>query len=135
MEDFVATLNRMIRENSIDANRISDGYHTFGELYEHRVALFIALCHTLNKLPFPRHSLFPSSTFTWKSKIHSDGTILSGWFLAGIGVESGKQITYHLPDSKWESLRVTELDRAPEFDGHSPADVLMRLAELPGRIL
>jgi hypothetical protein len=28
----------------MDTNRISDGYHTFGELYDHRIQLFIALC-------------------------------------------------------------------------------------------
>lgn len=26
-----------------ESNGVSDGYHTFGELYEHRVVLFIAL--------------------------------------------------------------------------------------------
>lgn len=28
-----------------NAGEVSDGYHTFDELYEHRVALFIALCN------------------------------------------------------------------------------------------
>lgn len=26
---------------------VSDGYHTFKELYEHRVTLFVALCNSL----------------------------------------------------------------------------------------
>lgn len=26
----------------------SDGFHTFEELYDHRITLFIALCHNLN---------------------------------------------------------------------------------------
>ena len=29
-----------------DKSQISDGYHTFAELYEHRHALFIALANT-----------------------------------------------------------------------------------------
>lgn len=28
-----------------DAEQVSDGYHTFGELYAHRCILFAALCH------------------------------------------------------------------------------------------
>lgn len=32
------------KEGLVDTNQISDGYHTFGELYEHRIALFRALC-------------------------------------------------------------------------------------------
>lgn len=29
---------------------LSDGYHTFKELYIHRVVLFVALCNTLNNI-------------------------------------------------------------------------------------
>ena len=36
-----------------------------------------------------------------------------------------KQITYHLPLSKWEETGFAEtLEKAPEFDGHTPDDVL-----------
>jgi hypothetical protein len=33
-----------------DRNDISDGYHTFKELYDHRVKLFVALCNAITKL-------------------------------------------------------------------------------------
>lgn len=115
----VEDINIAIRESGIDANKISDGYHTFEELYEHRIALFIALCH-----------IGGSDLEAWKSKIHSDGTVWPGWFIAGIGTKPGEQITYHLPDSKWDLLQAPEVDSVPKYDGHTPADVLKRLAEL-----
>ncbi len=93
----------------------SDGYHTFGELYEHRIALYLALCRTRSD--------------AWKSRVHSDGTAFLGWFIVGIGAEPGQQVTYHLPLSRWDEADVPE--RAPPpFDGHTSADVLVRLRQL-----
>jgi hypothetical protein len=36
-------INTLIAGPLINTNQISDGYHTFGELYDHRISLFIAL--------------------------------------------------------------------------------------------
>ena len=66
----------------------------------------------------------------WKSKTHSDGTSWDGWFVAGIGTEKGEQITYHLPIDRWNELRVVAYDKAPEWDGHTPQDVINRLKSL-----
>lgn len=99
---------------------VSDGYHTFEELYEHRITLYIALCKQYMKATGFR---------PWRSQLHSDGSGFDGWFVLGLMDEPGKQITYHLPDSKWEETSFAEtLDRAPEFDGHTSNDVLKRLA-------
>ena len=66
------------------------------------------------------------------SALHSDNTMFDGWFIMGIGTEPGKQITYHLPMRFFdEALKFCEyLHRAPEWDGHTAADVLKRLREL-----
>lgn len=88
---------------------ISDGYHTFDELYEHRHLLFARLAE-------------------WKSKKHSNGSEWFGWFIAGIGKEPRKQITYHIPVRLWDFYKCEESDKAPEFDGHNSDDVLERLA-------
>jgi hypothetical protein len=122
-------LNSMIdtykKDHAIDANKISDGYHTFGELYEHRIALFIALCKVIDNDPQFQYSE------VWKSRYHADGSHLPGWFILGIGTEKGDQITYHLPDSKWHEINFGFIrDKAPEFDGHTSNDVLKRLKEL-----
>lgn len=106
-----------------------DGYHTFDELYDHRLTLFIALCKQIQNQPYNDDSRF----WVWRSKNHSDGELAFGgeWFVLGIAKKQGEQITYHLPLSRWEETSFAEtLDRAPEWDGHTSDDVLQRLKSL-----
>lgn len=105
-----------------------DGYHTFGELYQHRIALFIALCNAFNN--DPQYQTGQKSDI-WRSQLHSDGSSFEGWFVLGIGKEKGKQITYHLPNTEWEKTEFARtLEKAPEFDGHTSDDVLTRIMNL-----
>jgi hypothetical protein len=107
-------------------HQVSDGYHTIQELYDHRIRLFIALCKAKNN-----HFLDGQDVNPWRSKTHSDGSCIPDWFVLGIGREKGVQITYHLPMSYWEETNFAEtLDRAPDWDGHTSADVLERLKTL-----
>ena len=101
-----------------DVQDISDGHHTFGELYEHRHWLFIALMQEL-------------SGMAWASKKHYDGSSLPGWFIAGINLSTG-QISYHLPDRLWDDVvRIgVDLNNPPEWDGHDSDEVLNRLQKL-----
>ena len=100
-----------------DANQVSDGFHTIGELYEHRCLLFLGMMN-----------LSPENS--WVSKFHADGTMWDGWFVAGMQLDQGR-ITYHLPIRLWDCLSpfVRNFDRAPEHDGHTSADVLDRLTK------
>jgi hypothetical protein len=106
----------------VKVSDVSDGYHTFDELYKHRNILFCVLLSVLTsenyKLP------------CWKSKKHSDGTMFegdSGWFIAGIG----DSITYHMPiNPYWDLLDVEELETAPKWNGHTSNDVLENLINL-----
>jgi hypothetical protein len=119
-------INYLIKENELDTNKISDGYHTFGELYEHRIELYIALALLIKVSD--DHSLQNS---VWRSKAHSDGSIWDSWFILGIGKDVGQRITYHLPISYWNQTDFAEtLDNAPEWDGHTSKDVLNRLKTL-----
>ncbi len=103
-----------------------DGYHTFDELYEHRIALFIALCRQIQQFEDDEYP-----TDIWKSKAHHDGTVWDGWFIMGINTDQGKQISYHLPMKYWDSLNdILTLDSAPIWDGHTPDDVIERLLNL-----
>lgn len=97
------------------AGGVSDGYHTFDELYDHRVALFVALMKS--------HPIA-----AWKSLLHEDGTMYEGgWFIAGLILPEG-MITYHLPMSEWDRLDgIVEHDRGLAWDGHTPQDVVDRL--------
>lgn len=102
---------------------ISDGYHTFDELYQHRCILYIALAKIVNRTTI--------ATEVWRSKKHSDGTFWEGWFLLGINTKEGQQMTYHLPMGLWdETSFARDRDMAPYFDGHTPSDVLDRIIKL-----
>lgn len=113
---------------NIDAEvEISDGYHTFDELYEHRIALFMSLCRY-----FIQGKASYDSRNVWMSKLHSDRSHYDGWFLLGIGKEKGNQITYHIPDKYWNECKkfAEDMIKAPEFDGHTSQDVLERIKKL-----
>lgn len=116
-----------------ESMQVSDGYHTMDELYEHRIALWIALC---GQIALANRAMMPGEEWqeekpVWRSKLHDDGSNYDGWFILGIGKEKGEMMTYHLPISKWSETDFAEtLERAPEWDGHSPADVLERLKNL-----
>lgn len=100
-----------------NTGKVSDGYHTFDELYEHRIHLFLALM-----------KLRPD--ISWIAQKHNDGSFMTGWFIAGMCLPSG-QITYHLPLRFWEvarNLGVKTLEVGLKWDGHTSADVLKRLA-------
>ena len=106
---------------------VSDGYHTFDELYDHRITLFIALCKQLTHQPYDNDAKFG----VWRSKRHSDGSMFDGWYVMGIGFEPGLQVTYHLPLARWEEASFAQiLEVAPDFDGHTSSDVLERLKDL-----
>lgn len=105
-----------------DTMQVSDGYHTMDELYQHRINLFISLCAVLR---------LHTDMEVWKSKAHSDGSIFDGWFSLGIGTKEGKQITYHIPMSRWDDANfAVTLEKAPEWDGHTAEDVLERLKNI-----
>jgi len=109
---------------------VSDGYHTFDELYEHRIELWIAVCR-LQKTVYGEFGGVKDFRAVWRSKLHSDGTGFDGWFILGIRPEARRQITYHLPISRWDDTDFAEtLEIAPEWDGHTSDDVLNRLKEL-----
>ncbi len=105
----------------LDPKDVSDGYHTFQELYDHRIALFLALCRTINY-----------EADVWRSKLHSDGSMFDGCFVVGIETKPGRQITYHLPIKRWGDTEfIREYEKAPcVYDGHTPQDVLERLKNL-----
>ncbi len=98
----------------------SDGYHTFGELYEHRHALFIALARSNRDL-------------AWRSRKHEDGTMFAGMFIAGLQLPTG-DISYHLPDKCWDALDcATTYEQAPAWDGHTSDEVVARLLTFKSR--
>lgn len=103
----------------LDKGEISDGYHTFNELYHHRAVLFSVIC-----------SQFPDRS--WKSLHHHDGLMYSGMFIVGVDTPAG-QATYHYDYSPyWNGVfkNVRILDRAPQWDGHTPDQAIKRIESL-----
>ncbi len=100
-------------------SEVSDEYHTFAELYEHRNLLYLSFLHAMHGYK------------AWKSCLHHDGSSYDGWFIVGTEI-AGKQISYHLPSGLWKYTSfITEYERAPvEWDGHTSNDVLDRLKAL-----
>ncbi len=89
---------------------ISDGYHTFDELYEHRCLLFINLCLLKSELAYWREGF-------------------EGWPLIGLDSPVG-QITYHVPEKYGHLFKNDIKFGGPEWDGHTSQDVINRLLEL-----
>lgn len=115
-----------------------DGYHTFDELYDHRITLYIALCRSMQDFEFHGDMRNNGPAFNhkivWRSKRHSDGDLCFGTgtqFVMGIRTAKGDQITYHIPIERWDETTFAEtLEYAPEWDGHTSDDVLDRLKGL-----
>lgn len=94
---------------------MSDGYHTFNELYHHRAVLFSVICNAR-----------PDKA--WKSKRHNTGDMYDGMFIVGIETDHG-QATYHYDiDHYWDMFNVPELEYAPQWDGHTPQEAIARIA-------
>ena len=100
----------------INTDLISDGYHTFGQLYYQRCVLFATICNQ-------------NKDISWKSKKHSDGSMYENYFIVGIETPKGNY-TYHYEMKYWDLFEVKELDNAPEWDGHTEEDVLKRLSSI-----
>lgn len=102
---------------AVDVEKISDGYHTFADLYEQRLILSAALAK--------------NNPHAWKSKRHEDGSVPfgGGWFIMGFDTDEGCY-TYHYELKDWDLFQCKELDKGKPWDGHTSRDV-RRLLSIP----
>lgn len=96
-------------DKKVNNGDFSDGYHTFNELYYHRMILFAVICKQNQQL-------------AWKSWLHHDGTMYDDYFIVGINTPLG-QYSYHYHKKYWDEFDVQELEKAPIWDGHEPKDI------------
>lgn len=91
--------------------QISDGYHTFDELYEHRVLLYLSLLKCSNLKTHWMRNYYP------------------GWHVVFLELPTG-QISYHVPAKHTLFLEKNfgELSSSI-WDGHMSKDVVARLEE------
>ena len=114
--------NKEMAENNIKVNmgEVSDGYHTFNELYEYRMLYNAALFNE-----FAKQGLYD----VHKSRKHSDGEIPFGdsnWFIVMAELPTG-QISNHYEMKDWDKFQIPERPLANKWDEHSPRDVAERL--------
>ena len=99
-----------------DISDLSDGYHTFKQLYYQRMILFAALVKQ-------------NRDKAWKSLRHEDGEPCfgGGWFIVGIDTPEGSY-TYHYEDKYFSLFDCAELERGKHWDGHTEKDVTRLLS-------
>ena len=104
--------------NVEDIDDVSDGFHTFRQLYYQRMMLFAAI-------------IKQNKDKAWKSLRHEDGELCfgGGWFIVGVDTPEGSY-TYHYEDNYYSLFDCKELERGKHWDGHTEKDVT-RLLSLP----
>lgn len=137
-------INEIIRNQkdlvSFNDENISDGWHTFKELYDFRKIYNACLFNEwakplmeqlkyedLPELYQPKYSVHKS----WK---HNDGEYCFGsekkWFIVSAMLPDGL-ISNHYKAEDWDLFNIPETEKALfEFDGHNGSDVLNRLTKL-----
>lgn len=110
-----------VHVKDVNTETVSDGFHTFGELYDQRAHL-LALATALSQMT------------TYRSRRHDDGTMFGGMFWVGTespGRDDGpRPVTFHIGQKHWALFdHAVTLDKAPPFDGHTPADVMHSIDE------
>jgi hypothetical protein len=110
-------------EGKEDKGEISDGYHTFNELYAFRKMYNAAAFNA-----WAKEGLYD----VHKSKCHSDGLPCfgGGWFIV-MAVLPGGQVSNHYQLEDWDLFQCPEEPFVKHhYDGHSAQDVLNRLEEV-----
>ena len=97
---------------------VSDGFHTFRQLYYQRMMLFATIVKQ-------------NKDKAWKSLRHEDGELCfgGGWFIVGIDTPEGSY-TYHYENKYFDLFDCEILDYSKHWDGHTEKDVT-RLLSLP----
>ena len=100
---------------------VSDGFHTFRQLYYQRMMLFAAIVKQ-------------NKDKAWKSLRHEDGELCfgGGWFIVGIDTPEGSY-TYHYENNYFSLFDCEELERGKHWDGHTEKDVTRLLSLSPAQ--
>lgn len=109
--------------DDLDKGEISDGYHTFNELYEFRMLYNAALFNEWAKEK--KYSVH-------KSKLHGDGSpCFDGSYFVVCAMLPTGLISNHYKLEYWDLFNITSLEKAFfDYDGHTSADVIERLRAL-----
>ena len=109
---------------------VSDGYHTFEELYYYRLCYNAALINTLTSLKDVLPNSFKSIKVC-KSKKHFGGEPCygGGWFIVMINTPWG-QISNHYRLEHWDKFNCPITRESWKWDGHGMKEAMERLNKL-----
>lgn len=112
----ILSLIASLQQEQPDMGEVSDGYHTFNELYYYRMLYNAAFFNSLPK------------DWVHKSKRHHAGEECfgGGWFIVMANLPTG-QISNHYELKDWDLFKVPEKEFADEWDGHTPQEAADRL--------
>lgn len=123
-ESDIYIVNELIKQLP-SAKDVTDGYHTFAELYEFR--------KMYNALLFNEWALQGLNN-VHKSLKHFDGEDCfgGGWFIVMAELPTG-QISNHYKVEDWDLFDVPSTEKALiQYDGHTAKDVLQRMKSYIG---
>lgn len=106
----------------------SDGYHTFKELYYHRMLLQASWFNMLYKEAVDLDAQY-GTVVPVKSWRHHDGRPCFGkenYFVVVAQLPTG-QISNHYKGEYWDLFQIPEWECAPEWDGHTPQQAAERI--------
>jgi hypothetical protein len=146
MENKLQAVQELVNGLKEDRGSVSDGYHTFDELYQFRkiynALLFNEWAKQITEIKEwatnEKGSLYAkvvSRTYKYdihKSIRHNNGELCfdGGWFVVVAMLPNG-QITNHYPISDWDLFKIPEVEKAKyEFDGHTSKNVLDRMLNI-----
>lgn len=124
MSEQLYTRNSLSWTPVTDFSNISDGHHTFKELYRYRMLYNAALFNEWYK---------DNKYDVHKSLKHSDGQYcfsqnggMEGWFIVIAHLPTG-QISNHYRIENWYLFNIEDRELSAEYDGHTPEIVADRL--------
>lgn len=120
--------------------QIKDEWHTMQEIYDHRCKLYIKYLSLISSVKslLTLDNQEVRDLYIWRLLSKDNDCNFDGWFLLGIGLDPGKQITYHVPqkfliDTDFALYLDKQNDQSliyEGYDGHKSLDVLNRLDNL-----
>ena len=124
MIDLIQTIQNLIdwgKANvpDFDENKLSDGYHTYDELYDFRKTYNACLFNEWAKTgQYDVH----------KSKLHHDGEVPFGdekWFIVVAMLPTGQISNHYKVERDWDLFQIPEVPKAKyAFDGHTGSCLL-----------
>lgn len=118
-ENINAVIASMKDAKILNTKKVSDKWHTFGELYIQRLYLFSIICSQ-------------NRDIAWKSKSHFDeqnDPMFDGDFIVGLNTAEGPA-SYHFKMEFWDLFDVQEIPNAPRYDGYTPQQALERFRSI-----